>query len=406
MHLLYTIGIAILAALCALLVCRILCQRRKITNGDRINRELLRNVSAYVLLVDPDFNVLYTNYYTITGTPEASEPPKVGNLLRCKNGEDAGECGLHELCVSCPVRTAIGESFRTKRNFANLETPMTLYTAPDRTKSVECEVSVSGNYMTVDGQSRLVLTVHDITTFKNIQRELVDARVRAEESDRMKSLFLANTSHELRTPLNAIIGFSELLAEDRPEEERREYIRFIRTNNELLLQLVNDILDLSKIEAGTLEYNYEEVEVNAIMEEMEWVYRTKQPEGGPVQLRFQRESKSCRIQTDRVRLSQVVSNFLSNAVKFTTSGEIVFGYEERGDEIYFYVRDTGKGIPAERLEQVFHRFVKIGSHKQGVGIGLAICKSIVESMGGKIGAESRVGEGSTFWFTLPRRNKD
>ncbi len=398
-------GVICLTALCMLLLCRICCQRRCMLTAKFINDELLRNVAAYVLLVDKDFNVLQTNYYAITGTSPKTMP-KVGNLLRCKNGEDAGMCGTHALCRQCPVRAAIAEAFRTKRNFSGLETPMTLYTDAECRQSVECEVSVAGNYMTIEEHPRLVLTVNDITTLKHTQRELSEARVRAEESDRMKSLFLANTSHELRTPLNAIIGFSELLTGDLTPGEREEYIHFIRTNNELLLQLVNDILDLSKIEAGTLEYKFAEVEVDAVMEELEWFYRKKLPESSTVRIIYQRSDTSCLLYTDRIRLSQVVSNFLSNAMKFTREGEIVFGYEERGDELYFYVRDTGTGIPEDRVDQVFKRFVKIGSHKQGVGIGLAICKSIVESMGGRIGVESTVGKGSTFWFTLPRHRQE
>ena len=211
MQLLYVIGIGVLAALCVLLAVRICHQRRYIRVSDRVNDRIFRNVAAYLLLVDPDFNVLRTNYYSATGAAPKAVPPKVGNLLRCKNGEDAGVCGTHELCADCPVRAAIAGVFRTEIGFSGLEAPMVLYTSDDRTTTVDCDVSVSGNFLTVAGQPRVVLTVSDITAQKRTQRELEEARTRAEESDRMKSLFLANTSHELRTPLNAIVGFSELL---------------------------------------------------------------------------------------------------------------------------------------------------------------------------------------------------
>lgn len=379
-----------------------LCEfRQKASENRNVGEVILRNIDAYVLLIDNDFNVLWTNYYMLTGRKE-SKRPKVGNLLRCKNGEDAGTCGTHEYCANCPVRVAIGKAFLEKKNFSGLEVPMTLYTSDDNTASVECTVRVTGNFVFPEGKERLLLTIHDITDQKRIQQELILARTRAEESDRMKSMFLANTSHELRTPLNAILGFSELLVGDPSPEEKEDYVRIIRTNSELLLQLVRDILDLSKIEAGTLEYTYTEEELNTLFEELEGIYRMKQAKSSPVRIEFRRLYPSCRIRTDRQRLAQVLSNFLSNALKFTLKGEIVFGYEIRGEEIYFYTTDTGVGISSEEVGHLFRRFVKIGSHKQGVGIGLAISKSIVESMGGRIGAESGKGKGSTFWFVLPR----
>lgn len=254
MQLLYVIGTGVLAAFCVLLAVRICYQRRYIRTSDRINDCIFRNVAAYLLLIDPDFNVLQTNYRSTTGTAPKAAPPKVGNQLRCKNGEDAGICGTHELCADCPVRAAITGVFRTKKGFSGLEVPMVLYTSDDHTETVDCDVSVAGNFLTVAGQPRVVLTVSDISAQKRTQRELEKARVRAEESDRMKSLFLANMSHELRTPLNAIIGFSELLMDDPAPTEKQEYMRIIRSNGEVLIQQLCDILDLSKIEAGTLGY--------------------------------------------------------------------------------------------------------------------------------------------------------
>lgn len=401
MHWLSIIGITILAGFCACLLCRIRGQRRYIRLSDYINDEIFRNVAAYILLVDPDFNVLQTNYYTLTGSTQPPRLPKVGNLLRCRNGEDAGVCGTHDLCADCPVRAAIAGAFSAGKGFSGLEAPMVLYTSDDHTKAIDCDVSVSGNFLTVAGQSRVVLTVSDITAQKHTQRELEKARVRAEESDRMKSLFLANTSHELRTPLNAIIGFSELLMTDPAPEDKQEYMRVIRQNSEVLMQLINDLLDLSKIETGTLDYEYTDVELNAVMEELEGGFRIRQPEGSPVQIVFHRQYPASYIRTDRKRLTQVIANFLSNAVKYTEKGSIDFGFEIRDKELYVYVRDTGTGIPEELQRRLFERFTKAGSFKQGIGIGLAISKSIVETLGGRIGVESEPDKGSTFWFTLP-----
>lgn len=407
MQLLYVIGTGVLAAFCVLLAVRICYQRRYIRTSDRVNDCIFRNVAAYLLLIDPDFNVLQTNYRSATGTAPKAVPPKVGNLLRCRNGEDAGVCGTHELCADCPVRAAITGVFRTKKGFSGLEAPMVLYTSDDHTETVDCDVSVAGNFLTVAGQPRVVLTVSDISAQKRTQRELEKARVRAEESDRMKSRFLANMSHELRTPLNAIIGFSELLMDDPAPTEKQEYMRIIRSNGEVLMQQLSDILDLSKIEAGTLGYEYSDVELNAVMEELEGGFRMQQPKNSPVRITFHRKYPVRYIRTGRKRLIQVIANLLSNAVKFTSEGSVDFGFEIRGGELYVYVADTGAGIPEEHREQLFQRFVKAGSFRQGIGIGLAISKSIVETMGGRIGVESRPGKGrpSGSRFPASRSNK-
>ena len=185
MHLLLSIGIVVLAAVSLLLVWRCYYQCRYIKVSNRINDGIFRNIAAYILLVDLDFNVLQTNYYTLTGASQPPRLPKVGNLLRCKNGEDAGICGTHDLCADCPVRAAIGEAFRSKKGFSGLEAPMVLYTSDDHSEAIDCDVSVSGNFLTVSGQSRVVLTVSDITAQKRTQRELEKARIRADESYRM-----------------------------------------------------------------------------------------------------------------------------------------------------------------------------------------------------------------------------
>lgn len=364
MQLLYVIGTGVLAAFCVLLAVRICYQRRYIRTSDRINDCIFRNVAAYLLLIDPDFNVLQTNYRSTTGTAPQAVPPKVGNLLRCRNGEDAGVCGTHELCADCPVRAAITGVFRTKKGFSGLEVPMVLYTSDDHTETVDCDVSVAGNFLTVAGQPRVVLTVSDISAQKRTQRELEKARVRAEESDRMKSRFLANMSHELRTPLNAIIGFSELLMDDPAPTEKQEYMRIIRSNGEVLMQQLSDILDLSKIEAGTLGYEYTDVELNAVMEELEGGFRMQQPKNSPVRITFHRKYPVRYIRTDRKRLIQVIANFLSNAVKFTSEGSVDFGFEIRGGELYVYVADTGAGIPEEHRE---HSFSNVSSRRDRSG---------------------------------------
>lgn len=239
-----------------------------------------------------------------------------------------------------------------------------------------------------------------ITNRKKMEQELTTAKELAEESNRLKSAFLANMSHEIRTPLNAIVGFSGILASTEREEEKQEYVSIIENNNTLLLQLISDILDLSKIEAGTLELNYSNIELNELMRELErgFLLRVKTD---AVKLEFVEPAGPCMAYTEKNRLSQLMINLVTNAIKFTEKGSIRFGYEMRENELYFYVADTGCGIPKDKQQNIFGRFVKLNSFAQGTGLGLSICQTLIERMGGRIGVESEEGKGSTFWFTLP-----
>lgn len=246
----------------------------------------------------------------------------------------------------------------------------------------------------------LVGTSLVISERKQMEQELLTARDRAEESNRLKSAFLANMSHEIRTPLNAIVGFSGILASTDEEQEKQEYMSIIESNNTLLLQLISDILDLSKIEAGTFEFNYGMVDVNRMCEEAVRALSLK-VQDKPVELLFGDHEAQCCIVGDKNRLLQVITNFINNAVKFTEQGSITLGYRREARDLLFYVEDTGKGISEEHLRTVFDRFVKLNSFAQGTGLGLSISKSIVEQMGGHIGVESEEGRGSRFWFTIP-----
>ncbi len=252
-----------------------------------------------------------------------------------------------------------------------------------------------------DGQLAHVITSVDITNQKNIEAELVIAKDKAENLDRLKSAFLANMSHEIRTPLNAIVGFSDLLAESDDLEERREYMQVIQQNNELLLQLITDILDLSKIESGTLDFTIMYFNAKDFCDEIIRTYQVRNT--GGVKLRLETDNNDgYLLQSDKRRLMQVVTNFINNALKFTTEGEIVLGYRRKTDNMLeFYVQDSGIGIAPEKVREVFDRFVKLNTFAQGTGLGLSICKSIVEYLGGTIGVESQLGVGSRFWFTHP-----
>lgn len=247
--------------------------------------------------------------------------------------------------------------------------------------------------------SQIIGLFRDITEWKNLTEELILLRNKAEESNRLKTAFLANMSHEIRTPLNAIVGFSNLIAHTEDPQEMEEYSRIIEANNDLLLQLVNDILDLSKIEAGQLEFVYSEVNIPLVFQDLEQIYRFRVK--GEVQLICELPDEQCTIQTEKNRLTQVLSNFLTNACKFTSSGSIRMGYEHLPEGLRFYVADTGKGIAPENLPSVFDRFTKFDAFVQGTGLGLSICQTIVNRLGGKIGVDSELGKGSTFWFIIP-----
>lgn len=254
-----------------------------------------------------------------------------------------------------------------------------------------------------DGVIDMVCVNYDITELKETEQKLIAAKNKAEDLDRLKSAFLANMSHEIRTPLNAIVGFSNLLAETEDMEDRKQYMAIVQENTELLLQLISDILDLSKMESGTFEFVDSDTDVNLLCDEIIRSLSMKAP--AEVELLFKDHLPECHVWADKNRLNQVISNFINNALKFTPSGSITLGYHLQEDGyLRFYVRDTGMGIPKDKVNSIFDRFVKLNSFVHGTGLGLSICKSLVEQMGGTIGVESEEGKGSCFWFTYPYQN--
>ena len=409
--------LSILIILCAVLLLSYLWERRKclrmqkrlfresrkLEHTSHIASAILKNVHAYILLIDNDFKVLKTNYYQLTGTQKSLEEKRVGDLLQCRNALSAeGGCGTHAYCGSCPIRCAIRQAFEQRRGFTDLEATLNVLTAEK--KSVACDAVISGSYFLLNDVENMVLTVHDITQLKQAEKELTLAKEKAENADISKSAFLANMSHEIRTPLNAITGFAEILASANTEEEKAQYQEIIKMNADLLLQLVNDILDMSKIEAGTLEFVYTKVDINLLLSDLQQLFQMRVNEaGGNIQIIAEPGLPSCTIETDRNRVAQVLSNFTTNAIKFTQEGNVRIGYKARDTELYFYVTDTGTGIPADKLPEVFGRFVKLNKEKKGTGLGLSISKTIVNKLEGQIGADSVEGKGSTFWFTIPYR---
>ena len=263
-------------------------------------------------------------------------------------------------------------------------------------QAIVSESDYDGNPVTITGVTT------NISKRKLEEQALIEAKEKAEESDRMKSAFVSNMSHEIRTPLNSIVGFSRILVSDPDldDESKKQFSDIIESNNQLLLQLINNVLDLSKIEAGTLDFVYSDTDINILLSEIEQSMRLK-IDKNIIKISFKEKLPECVVHTDRNRVAQVIYNLMYNAIKFTSQGKIIFGYHIKETELYFYVQDTGCGIPKDKLSSIFDRFIKLDSFTQGVGLGLSISASIVYKLGGKIGVDSEEGVGSTFWFTIP-----
>ena len=291
---------------------------------------------------------------------------------------------------------------------------LTLLRTGERQTFIEEYVSVTGetrivntskSLVPVENRLPLIIGVSwDITDMKNAELEIVEARIRAEESDKLKSAFLANMSHEIRTPLNAIVGFAKLIGEVETEEEKQQFIDIIDVNSELLLQLINDILDISKIEAGTLEFRFRPMNLNDLCRSELEVHKPRVKPG--VELVFEERVANVEIVCDQNRLAQVISNLLNNAGKFTEEGEIRFGFDLKDGCVEFFVQDTGMGIPPEKARNIFDRFVKLNDFAAGTGLGLAISKMIVEKLDGTIGVDSEPGKGTRFHFSIPVVHRD
>ena len=295
-------------------------------------------------------------------------------------------------CEFCPKKHLIDENGQ----------PTKVYSWDYQRPFDKCWFRVfSAAFAWIDGQIAHVITSVDINHQKTIEEELRVAKEKAENLDRLKSAFLANMSHEIRTPLNAIVGFASLLIESDDKKERQDYVDIMQENTELLLQLISDILDLSKIEAGTLDFTMDHLDIKSFSEDIMRNYDIK--EDKPVPVLLAPDLPEYYIYTDKKRLMQVITNFINNALKFTNEGQIMLEYRHKAEsnEMEFAVTDTGMGIAPDKVDQVFDRFVKLNSFSKGTGLGLSICRSIIEHLGGTIGAESEMGVGSRFWFTHP-----
>lgn len=352
--------------------------------SQRTMQKVLDNINANIFVSDYDtLKVIFANK---PFREEAGEVPENAECWRMLNA------GLENGCKHCPKPKLLDANRKfTGVHFWEDYNPVTKRWYTIQSMAIKW----------LDGRWAIMELATDITTRKQVELELIQAKEKAEESDRLKSAFLANMSHEIRTPLNAIVGFSSLLAETDEAELRHVYMSLVQENNELLLNLISDILDISKIEAGMIDLVMGRVDVPQLCREVIATFSHKKRDNA-VELRFDENSPQIVIDADKNRIVQVLSNFLTNALKFTAKGSITLSYTlEDENQVRFCVTDTGKGIPDEQKHEIFNRFVKLDSFVQGAGLGLSICQSLVKRMGGKIGVESREGEGSCFWFTHP-----
>lgn len=364
---------------------------------------VLHRLNAYFLLVDKNNVVCDTNYYALNGLPEPEKgmEKKVGDMLRCRNAVEAGECGSHENCKLCCINASLWKAFRNKSDIKKLSASMNLLSR-DEMKIIPCDVSVSGTYLNLSGDDYMLLTVYDVTELRNMQRLLDIERENSLSIERLRSAFIANMSHEVRTPLNSIVGFSGLIVTAATEEERKLYADIIAENNERLLHLVNDIFDLSQIEAGILKFEYSDFDANDLLREAEGIYSLKSAENTDVKLVCEARVEPLQMYSDRQRILQVLASLLHNAMKFTKSGEIRFGCSQEDEEhVRFSVSDTGIGIPEEEQKKIFSHFSKLDREVPGTGLGLTLAQAIVQNLGGTVGVRSEVNKGSTFWFILP-----
>ena len=346
-------------------------------------QKVLDNINANIFVSDYDtLKVLFAN------KPFREEAGQVPENAECWKMLNAG---LNNVCKHCPKpRLLNADRQPTGVHFWEDYNPVTRRWYTIQTIPIKW----------IDGRWAIMELATDITTRKQVELELIQAKEKAEKADRLKSAFLANMSHEIRTPLNAIVGFSSIIADTDESEERHSYLSIVQENNELLLNLISDILDISKIEAGTIEFTATWVNIYQICQEVIQTFSHKTHKA--IELRFDKDSPLITVYGDKNRITQVLSNFINNALKFTTKGSITLSYAlEEDNLVRFCVTDTGKGIATEKQNEIFNRFVKLDLFAQGTGLGLSICQSLVKLMGGKIGVESHEGKGSCFWFTHP-----
>ncbi len=366
-------------------ITEVIKSRDKYRELNRLLDAILNNVPVYLFVKETgnDFRYIYWN----KAFAEFSKIPADQVLGKTDfevfpNAEDAKHFREDDMKL-----VAIGDTINKQESYVNAE---------GETRVVQTLKTLVYR----EGGSPLLVGVSwDMTDMNTIEQELVKARIKAEQSDRLKSAFLANMSHEIRTPLNSIVGFSSLMATTQTSANRTRFASIIKENADILLRLINDVLDIAKIEAGTLEYVRRPINLRKVWISIFDTYCNRMPQG--VQMKLEVPSTDLIISEDRSRLLQVIGNLVTNATKFTHQGTITVGYTLEKQCAHCFVKDTGIGIAADKIGQVFDRFVKFNTFSQGTGLGLSICKMLVQKWDGDIWVESEEGKGSVFHFTIP-----
>lgn len=355
--------------------------KEDIENIQKVNQLILDHSNSGLVYIDKNFTVQFENLHTTFQEATHLEYEKGKYCYQRVKGRSTP-------CPDCVAQKAIDNRRVEKDDLVINENLIFEITA---SPIINSDGSTNG----------VVMKYENITIKEKTVQALLQAKEAAEISDKLKSKFLSNVSHEIRTPLNSIIGFSDLLMHTDDPEEKEEYISIIKRNNDLLLQLINDILDLSRIESDAIEVVFSEININQLFTALEASANLRVADNPDLSIIFNAPSENYIINSEENRILQVLSNFINNSIKFTEKGSITIGYDIRQKDIRFYVTDTGKGIPQDKIADIFKRFVKLNDFAVGTGLGLSICQTIVEKLGGEIGVESTLEEGSTFWFTLP-----
>ena len=363
----------------------------------------LKNIDAYIMVTDEDFFVSNTNYYIKTNTEPPKSPIRVGELIRCKNGIDAGHCGDHENCSLCNIRKQIKIALKSHTEFKDVETAMTLYKLGSLTETYNIVVCVSGSPVEFQGKTSILLTVKDITNLKKKQEELRQAKREAESATRIKSAFIANLNHEIRTPLNIISGFANLLGNTNDPKERREYIQLIDENTEKLTKLIDDILELSKLESHNIDATYVETDLNQVFHRVNEMYDPAILTSKELTLTLNLPYPICYIHIVDKWLTQVLEKVVLLMIRYTKEkNQMTIGYEIRENDIYCYLFSTDANmVPLGSEAYIFEWFHKSFTDNQNTGILLAISRKIIGLMGGEMALFTEKDKGTTLWFTLP-----
>ncbi len=368
-----------------------------------INLTDLKNIDAYIMIIDENFIITNTNYYIKTNTEAPESNVRVGELIRCKNGIDAGACGGHENCSFCLIRNHIKEAFQSQKEFKDIETAMTFYQTGPSIEAIDVFVSVSGAPIKLQEKQYILLTVKDITNLKKKQEELRQAKREAESATRIKSAFIANLNHEIRTPLNIISGFANLLGNTGDTNERHEYIQLINENTEKLTNLIDDILELSELESNNIDATYNETDLNQVLHKIFGTYNTDTLQNKQLTLSLDLPYPVCYIHAVDKWLTQVFEKTVPLMIRYTKEkNQMTIGYKVRENDIYCYLFSTDANmVPLGSEAYIFEWFHKSFTDNQNTGILLAISRKIIGLMGGEIALFTEKDKGTTLWFTLP-----